>query len=102
MKLAILAVGHRLPDWVAEGCTEYVKRMPRELAVSVVEIKPEPRGSKTREQLTGAEKARIRAALPTIRHLLGQNAVHAGMAGRTSAVYVNPCGFVRRSAADKE
>ncbi|MDE2583960.1 MAG: 23S rRNA (pseudouridine(1915)-N(3))-methyltransferase RlmH [Betaproteobacteria bacterium] len=64
MKLAIIAVGHRLPDWVAEGCTEYVKRMPRELAVSVVEIKPEPRGSKTREQLTAAEKARIRAALP--------------------------------------
>lgn len=64
MKLCIIAVGHRMPDWVAEGCAEYVKRMPREMAVSVVEIKPEPRGSKTREQLLSAEKARIRAALP--------------------------------------
>lgn len=64
MKLAILAVGHRQPDWVNEGCAEYVKRMPRELATAVVEIKPEPRGSKTREQLLAAEKARIREHLP--------------------------------------
>lgn len=64
MKLTVLAVGHRQPDWVDDGCAEYVKRMPRELATSVVEIKPEPRGSKTREQLLAAEKARIRDALP--------------------------------------
>ena len=51
MKLAILAVGHRQPGWVDEGCAEYLKRMPRELAMTVTEIKPEPRGSKTREQL---------------------------------------------------
>ena len=59
MKLAILAVGHKLPDWVAAGCAEYVKRMPRELPLSIVEIKPEARGSKTREQLLSAEKSRL-------------------------------------------
>lgn len=64
MKLGILAVGHRLPDWVAKGCAEYIKRMPRELPLSVIEIKPEPRGSKTREQLLAAEKSRLQAALP--------------------------------------
>jgi 23S rRNA (pseudouridine1915-N3)-methyltransferase len=64
MKLTVLAVGHRQPDWVDDGCAEYVKRMPRELATAVVEIKPEPRGSKTREQLLSAEKLRIRDALP--------------------------------------
>lgn len=63
MKLAIVAVGHRQPDWITDGCDEYTRRMPRELATSVVEIKPEPRGSKTREQLQAAEKTRIRAAL---------------------------------------
>jgi 23S rRNA (pseudouridine1915-N3)-methyltransferase len=31
MKLAVLAVGHRQPDWVSAGCAEYLKRMPREL-----------------------------------------------------------------------
>lgn len=63
MKLAVLAVGHRQPAWVNEGCAEYLKRMPRELPASVTEIKPEARGSKTREQLLAAEKNRIREAL---------------------------------------
>jgi 23S rRNA (pseudouridine1915-N3)-methyltransferase len=63
MRLSILAVGHKLPEWVAKGCAEYVKRMPRELPMSMVEIKPEPRGSKTREQLLAAESGRLQAAL---------------------------------------
>ena len=63
MKLAVLAVGHRQPAWVNEGCAEYLKRMPRELPASVTEIKPEARGSKSREQLLAAEKGRIREAL---------------------------------------
>jgi 23S rRNA (pseudouridine1915-N3)-methyltransferase len=63
MRLGILAVGHKLPEWVAKGCAEYIKRMPRELPLSVVEIKPEPRGSKTREQLLASEKARLQPAL---------------------------------------
>ena len=70
MKLAILAVGHKLPDWVAKGCVEYVKRMPRELPLGVVEIKPEPRGSKTREQLLAAEKVRLQAALQDYRRVV--------------------------------
>jgi 23S rRNA (pseudouridine1915-N3)-methyltransferase len=64
MRLSVLAVGHRQPAWVSDGCAEYLKRMPRELPASVTEIKPEPRGSKTREQLLAAEKGRIRDALP--------------------------------------
>lgn len=64
MKLAILAVGHRQPAWVDAGCAEYLKRMPREAAASVLEIKPEARGSKTREQLLAAERGRIEAVLP--------------------------------------
>lgn len=63
MKLAIVAVGHKQPDWVLQGCAEYLKRMPRELPTSVIEIKPEPRGSKTREQLQAAEKGRIQQAI---------------------------------------
>ena len=63
MRLTILAVGHKLPDWVAAGCSEYIKRMPRELPLTVLEIKPEPRGTKTREQLLSAEKTRLQAAL---------------------------------------
>ena len=63
MKLGILTVGHKLPDWVAAGCHEYVKRMPRELPLTIHEIKPEPRAGKNREQLLAAERGRIDAAL---------------------------------------
>ena len=63
MKLGILAVGHKLPDWVAAGCHEYAKRMPRELPLAIHEIKPEPRAGKNREQLLAAERTRIDAAL---------------------------------------
>ncbi|MCL2886995.1 MAG: 23S rRNA (pseudouridine(1915)-N(3))-methyltransferase RlmH [Betaproteobacteria bacterium] len=64
MKLSVLAVGHRQPAWVDAACAEYLRRMPRELPLTVAEIKPEPRGAKKREQLLAAEKQRIREALP--------------------------------------
>ena len=70
MKLGILAVGHKLPDWVAKGCAEYVKRMPRELPLCVVEIKPEPRSTKSREQLLAAEYVRLQAALQGYRRIV--------------------------------
>ena len=68
MKITLLVVSQRQPDWIEDGCAEYLKRMPPELPVLVREIKPEVRGNgkngKTREQLMAAEKARIDAALP--------------------------------------
>lgn len=70
MRLGILAVGHKMPEWVAKGCAEYVKRMPRELPLAVVEIKPEPRGAKTREQLLAAENVRLQAALHGYRRIV--------------------------------
>jgi 23S rRNA (pseudouridine1915-N3)-methyltransferase len=71
MKLGILAVGNRPPDWVADGCAEYVKRMPRELSLAVCEIKPEPRtAGKTREHLLAAEKGRLASALEGYRRIV--------------------------------
>lgn len=65
MRLLIVAVGHKMPDWVAAGFAEYAKRMPREARIELVEIKPEKRaGGKTADQVKEAEKARILAALP--------------------------------------
>ena len=65
MKLFVLAVGNRLPDWMNAGFTEYAKRMPRELPLELVEIKPEPRTTgKPVEAMMAAEAKRIEAALP--------------------------------------
>ena len=70
MKLGVVAVGHKSPEWVAQGCAEYVKRMPRELPLVIVEVKPEPRGGKTREQLLAAEYVRLQAALQPFRRIV--------------------------------
>ncbi len=40
MKVTILAVGHRMPAWIQEGFTEYTKRMPPEIRVELLELKP--------------------------------------------------------------
>lgn len=66
MRLLILAVGNRMPTWISEGYREYAKRMPYEMRMELVELKPESRSSgKTTAQIMEAEAQRIRAALPT-------------------------------------
>lgn len=60
-----MAVGNRLPEWMNTGFAEYSKRMPRELPLELVEIKPEPRSTgKTVEAMMAAEAKRIEAVLP--------------------------------------
>ena len=39
MKLRIVALGHRLPSWVAEAYADYARRMPRALGLELVELK---------------------------------------------------------------
>lgn len=65
MKLIVAAVSARPPDWVAAGWSEYAKRMPRELPLELLEIRPEPRTSgKTAQAMMALEAARIEARLP--------------------------------------
>jgi 23S rRNA (pseudouridine1915-N3)-methyltransferase len=47
MKLRLLAVGTRAPDWVQSGFGEYARRMPEKLRVQVIEI---PLGSRLKNQ----------------------------------------------------
>ena len=65
MKLFILAVGHKMPEWINTGFGEYAKRMPRESKIELVEIRPEPRTTgKSVTQIMEAEAGRILATLP--------------------------------------
>jgi len=65
MKLLIVSVGHKVPDWITAGFNEYTKRMPREAQISLLEIKPEPRTTgKTTAQIMEAEAQRILSAMP--------------------------------------
>lgn len=64
MRLLIVAVGQRVPDWAQTAWDDYAKRFPHELKVELKAVKTEPRGSKTLETLYTAERARIEAAIP--------------------------------------
>ena len=65
MKLRILAVGHKMPDWIEAGFHEYARRMPSDASIELIEIKPEKRaaGAST-ERIQKLEADRILAALP--------------------------------------
>jgi 23S rRNA (pseudouridine1915-N3)-methyltransferase len=65
MKLTIVAVGERMPDWAEAATAEYLKRMPREARVELREVaaaRRPPRGNANAAMK--AEGERILAALP--------------------------------------
>jgi len=64
VRLIIVAVGQRVPDWAQTAWDDYAKRFPHELKVELKAVKTEPRGSKTLETLVAAERQRIEAAVP--------------------------------------
>ena len=64
MRLLIVPVGQRVPDWAQTAWDDYVKRFPFELKLELKAVKTEPRASKSLETLLAAERARIEAAIP--------------------------------------
>ena len=49
-----------MPGWVEDGCKEYLKRMPREFSVELVEIRPDKRAAgRNSDQVQEAEGKRI-------------------------------------------
>jgi len=63
MKLVVVAVGLRVPDWAQTAWDDYAKRFPPEIKFELRAVKTEPRGSKTLETLYAAERERIESAI---------------------------------------
>ena len=79
MKLWLVCVGHKMPEWISAGYKEYARRMPREANLQLLEIKPESRSSgKNIAQIMQAEASRILAALPhgALRIALDERGIH--------------------------
>jgi 23S rRNA (pseudouridine1915-N3)-methyltransferase len=71
MRARLIAVGERMPAWVADGFAEYQKRLSRELALELVEIKLGARGkSRDPKRAMSDEGAAVRAALPKDAHVV--------------------------------
>ncbi len=64
MKLLVVAVGQRVPDWAQTAWDDYAKRFPPEIKLEIKAIKTEPRtNNKNTAALMLAERERIEAAI---------------------------------------
>jgi 23S rRNA (pseudouridine1915-N3)-methyltransferase len=71
MRARLIAVGERMPRWVADGYAEYAKRLSHELPLELIELKPGARGkghADARAMLT--EGSALLAALPRDAHVI--------------------------------
>lgn len=64
MKLTVAAVGHKMPGWIADGVADYVRRMPPDWPLTVVELKPGLRAGDDGAKARAQEAERILAAVP--------------------------------------
>jgi 23S rRNA (pseudouridine1915-N3)-methyltransferase len=65
VKAVLIAIGERAPDWVADGFSEYQKRLSHWLPFSLHEVTPGIRGKgRDAARAMSEEGARVLAALP--------------------------------------
>jgi 23S rRNA (pseudouridine1915-N3)-methyltransferase len=90
VKLFVVAVGQRVPDWAQAAWDDYAKRFPPELRVELKAVKTEPRAGKALDALLAAERQRIEAAIPKGTHVIalderGTTLTTMALAGRLKA-----------------
>lgn len=71
MRARLIAIGERMPGWVAEGFAEYRKRLSHELPLELIELRPGNRG-KGRDDARAVheEGAAMLAVLPHDHHVI--------------------------------
>jgi len=75
VKLQLVAVGTKMPDWVQTGFTEYLRRFPKDMPFELVEIPAGKRG----------KNADIKRILATSTPLSSRIPVKATIARRTNS-----------------
>jgi len=98
VRVAILCVGHRMPAWIQQGFQEYARRMPPEIRMDLVELKPEERGAgRSIERAKALEGERLLAALPGGAELVALDERGRGVS--TQALSGMLAGWMREGAA---
>jgi 23S rRNA (pseudouridine1915-N3)-methyltransferase len=71
VRARVIAIGERMPAWVAAGFAEYCKRLSHELPLQLVELKPGARGKGRDDARAMADEgAAMLAALPRDAHVV--------------------------------
>lgn len=69
MRARVIAIGERMPPWVAEGFAEYRKRLSHELPLTLIEIKSSAHGHDL-QRVIAQEGEALLAALPRDAHAI--------------------------------
>ena len=107
MKLLVVAVGQRVPDWAQTAWDDYAKRFPPELRVELRAVKTEPRASRTVETLMAAERERIESAVPKGARLValderGRVKTDARFATNVANIWaIGDCALVKNALTDQ-
>ncbi len=86
MKIRLIAVGRKQPQWIEKGVQEYVRRLPKHYAFSIVEVAPVARQGQMDVETSKAREAdRIRSKLDAGHRLIaldehGHRVTSRGMA----------------------
>ncbi len=64
MRLYLVAVGRRPPQWIQAGIKDYLKRLPPAMAPRLIEISPSNKHLQSSEAALSEEADRIHKALP--------------------------------------
>ena len=64
MRVTIVAVGLRQPEWADAAVRDYLARFPKDWPVTLKEVKAEPRSGQSTAKLMQAEAERILKAVP--------------------------------------
>ncbi|HEX4871569.1 MAG TPA: 23S rRNA (pseudouridine(1915)-N(3))-methyltransferase RlmH [Nevskiaceae bacterium] len=71
MRVRLIAIGTRMPEWVETAVADYAGRLPRELKLEVVELPLEPRGKNADiPRLKQAEGERLLKAAGSARRIV--------------------------------
>lgn len=71
MKIYLIAVGKKMPDWINSGYAEFNKRMPPERQINLIEINQSVRNKTTpTEKNIKEEGERIQSAIPSNSRLI--------------------------------
>jgi 23S rRNA (pseudouridine1915-N3)-methyltransferase len=71
VRARLIAVGERMPRWVADGFAEYAKRLSHDLPLELVEVKPGSRGKRRDDARAMADEgASLFVAMPRDAHIV--------------------------------
>lgn len=68
MRLVVVAVGQKLPNWADQACLEYARRFAQDVRLEIKTVKTQARSGQSLDALYKAERTRIEAQLQLLRH----------------------------------